>query len=52
MIYNDKYSNQVRLLLKLLPYIEEIDDWAIKGGTAINFFVRNLPRLSVDILNL
>lgn len=23
--------------------------FALKGGTAINLFVRNLPRLSVDI---
>ncbi len=49
MTYNDKYYEQVKLLLKLLPYIEEMDNYAIKGGTAINFFVRDLPRLSVDI---
>ena len=43
------YYNQAKLLLKILPLINKFPDFALKGGTAINFFVRNLPRLSVDI---
>lgn len=43
------YSEQVRLLLEVLPHVAEHPCFALKGGTAINFFVRDLPRLSVDI---
>ena len=43
------YYSQARLLLNILPLINKFPDFALKGGTAINFFVRNLPRLSVDI---
>ena len=43
------YYKQAELLLKILPYIEREAVFALKGGTAINFFFRNLPRLSVDI---
>lgn len=43
------YLNQVRLLLRVLPLVAEENDFALKGGTAINLFERNLPRLSVDI---
>ena len=35
--------------MRLLPYISEEKEFALKGGTAINLFVRNMPRLSVDI---
>lgn len=45
----DRYRNQVRLLLKVLPTVAEVEEFALKGGTAINFFWRNFPRLSVDI---
>ena len=44
-----KYRAQVDLLLQMLPYIAKEQDFALKGGTAINLFVRDLPRLSVDI---
>jgi hypothetical protein len=37
------------LLIRLLPVIAEEKCFALKGGTAINLFVRNMPRLSVDI---
>lgn len=40
---------QVDLLLGLLPNVASEDCFALKGGTAINLFVRDLPRLSVDI---
>ncbi len=43
------YYKQVALLMRLIPLIEHEKDFALKGGTAINLFVQNLPRLSVDI---
>lgn len=43
------YYKQVQLLIQILPIIAEEDCFALKGGTAINLFERNLPRLSVDI---
>lgn len=46
---NQQYFNQVKLLVKILPYIAKEDCFALKGGTAINLFYSNLPRLSVDI---
>jgi hypothetical protein len=46
---NESYRAQVRLMLDLLPLVAEEAVFALKGGTAINFFVRDMPRLSVDI---
>lgn len=46
---NSRYYKQSELLLRILPIINSEDKFALKGGTAINFFFRNLPRLSVDI---
>jgi len=43
------FFKQADLLLDCIPYISLEPNFAIKGGTAINFFYRNLPRLSVDI---
>ncbi len=43
------YYKQVQLLVQVLPLIAEEDCFALKGGTAINLFIRDLPRLSVDI---
>ena len=43
------YFRQAELLLRVLPFINEEKIFALKGGTAINFFFRDLPRLSVDI---
>ena len=43
------YVRQVELLLDVLPEIAQEKHFALKGGTAINLFYRNLPRLSVDI---
>lgn len=43
------YRAQVNLLLEVLPYVSKEKLFALKGGTAINLFVRELPRLSVDI---
>ena len=36
-------------MLQIIPFIAEEPQVALKGGTAINLFIRNLPRLSVDI---
>jgi len=43
------YFKQAELLLRILPIIDKEAAFALKGGTAINFFVRDLPRISVDI---
>jgi len=46
---NKVYADTVRLLLTVAPEIFRSDIFAMKGGTAINLFVRDMPRLSVDI---
>lgn len=46
---NSKYFKQAELLIQVLPYVEMEKDFALKGGTAINLFIRDVPRLSVDI---
>jgi len=43
------YFGQAALLLRILPLIQKKEVFALKGGTALNFFIRDLPRLSVDI---
>jgi len=43
------FFKQADLLIRLLPHVNEDEGFALHGGTAINFFVRDLPRLSVDI---
>lgn len=49
MAFSELYRRQVYLLLTLLPHIAKEDCFALKGGTAINLFIRDMPRLSVDI---
>ncbi len=34
------FFRQAELLLRTLPLLNEEDDFALKGGTAINFFMR------------
>lgn len=46
---NDKYRRQVALLIRIMPLIYRIQDFAVHGGTAINLFQKNMPRYSVDI---
>lgn len=46
---DNPYRPQVVLLLNVLPFVAKERCFALKGGTAINLFVRDLPRLSVDI---
>lgn len=48
-MFNPGYYKQVKLLLATLPLVQKHDCFALKGGTAMNLFVQNLPRLSVDI---
>lgn len=43
------YHRQVALLVRALPYVANESCFALKGGTAINLFIHNFPRLSVDI---
>ncbi|MEZ5305523.1 MAG: nucleotidyl transferase AbiEii/AbiGii toxin family protein [Pyrinomonadaceae bacterium] len=43
------YQNQASLLLQMLPEVGKEDRLALSGGTAINLFIREMPRLSVDI---
>ncbi len=45
----EEYKKQVMLLLDTLPFLAEENNLALHGGTAINLFLRNMPRLSVDI---
>jgi len=49
MPFTDIYRKQVELLVQTLPHVAEETCFALKGGTAINLFVREMPRLSVDI---
>lgn len=44
-----RYQQQVQLLLQILPLVNAENCFALKGGTAINLFIRDLPRLSIDI---
>lgn len=46
---DSKFKPQVELLLDVLPLVLADERFAMKGGTAINLFVRDMPRLSVDI---
>jgi predicted nucleotidyltransferase component of viral defense system len=46
---NSIYYRQVQLLVRILPFVAKEKCFALKGGTAINLFLRDLPRLSVDI---
>lgn len=46
---NDIYKKQVALLIRIMPLVYRIKDFAVHGGTAINLFHKNMPRYSVDI---
>ena len=49
MPLSEKYRHQVALLIETTPFVAAEPDFALKGGTAINLFHRDMPRLSVDI---
>ena len=46
---NRTYLDTARLLTRVAPLVFVDDTFALKGGTAINLFVRDMPRLSVDL---
>jgi len=48
-VFDAKYEAQVRLMLRCLPEVGRQSCFALKGGTAINLFLRDLPRISVDV---
>jgi predicted nucleotidyltransferase component of viral defense system len=43
------YLDVVRLLVRVAPVVFSVPGFALKGGSAINLFIRDLPRLSVDL---
>jgi len=46
---NQVYLDAARLLTQVAPLVFAGNVFALKGGTAINLFVRDMPRLSVDL---
>ncbi len=46
---NQTYLDTARLLTQVAPLVFVDDTFALKGGTAINLFARDMPRLSVDL---
>jgi predicted nucleotidyltransferase component of viral defense system len=48
-MFSEDYARQTELMLRCIPAVAAQDCFALKGGSAINFFVRDMPRLSVDI---
>jgi len=47
-LISQQYKNQADLLLQVIPHIAVESTLALKGGTAINLFLRNMPRLSEE----
>ena len=45
----NRFQRQAALVVRVLPFVARQEEFALKGGTAINLFLRDLPRLSVDI---
>ena len=43
------YFKQAQLMLRVMPHVAAKECFVLKGGTAINFYMRDMPRLSVDI---
>jgi predicted nucleotidyltransferase component of viral defense system len=46
---NPTYLATARLMAEIAPVVFESGVFALKGGTAINLFLRDMPRLSVDL---
>ena len=46
---NELYKKQVALLIRIIPSVYRVQDFAVHGGTAINLFYKDMPRYSVDI---
>lgn len=49
MMINSLYKKQVSLLLETIESVLDDEQLTLKGGTAINLFTMNMPRLSVDL---
>jgi predicted nucleotidyltransferase component of viral defense system len=49
MAASEPYRRQAALLVRTIPLVATETCFALKGGTAINLFLRDMPRLSVDI---
>lgn len=47
--WDNRYRDRLKLLIEILPVLDSEPRFALKGGTAINLFEHDLPRLSVDI---
>lgn len=47
--WDRRYLDRVALLVQILPLLDTEPRFALKGGTAINLFEHDMPRLSVDI---
>src|SRR5580698_8369214 len=45
----ERYRRQAALLVSVLPFVAAEKRFALKGGTAINLFIRDMPRISVDL---
>jgi predicted nucleotidyltransferase component of viral defense system len=46
---NREFLETARLLIQVAPLVFVDDQFGLKGGTAINLFLRDMPRLSVDL---
>lgn len=46
---NELYKKKVALLIRIIPSVYAIEDFAVHGGTAINLFHKDMPRYSIDI---
>lgn len=46
---NREYLETARLLIQIAPLVFVDDQFGLKGGSAINLFLRDMPRLSVDL---
>ena len=46
---NQVYFDTARLMTQVAPVVFADNIFALKGGTAINLFIRDMPRLSVDL---
>ena len=46
---SQQYHQQVALLIRIMPSVYRIKEFAVHGGTAINLFHQDMPRYSVDI---
>ena len=48
-VKDSPYFKQAQLMLRVMPHVAAEECFALKGGTAINLYVRDMPRLSIDI---